>query len=1456
MKRRWRKVYIFVSSTFTDMHGERDFLVKRVFPSLADWCERRQLRLVDVDLRWGVTEQDATFNRKVVDVCLRHIDECRPFFICFLGQRYGWVPRLEDLSCETLESFPGLRDAIREGASVTELEVLHAIVGPFGATGGSQLSTDAAVFFTRDGSWLDDLPADPACLRRMYSDEYEPVAAARELLLGRMKRLKDRIEQATRRTPFCYSARWNASAATPELELPLESPSDLEATAQRWRAQWLECAGIAVPGTDFAVPKADRGRAADFNRRLMSGRLAGFECESRKLEDVLLNALCGAIESRYPENVEGAPTDELQAELDQHEQFLFDCSEEFFSRGDDFAALDAHFAGNDPRPLVLAGAGGTGKSTLLAAWLYERRAAEHSVEGLTFHFRFIGAGQGSATVFLLLHSIAMELARDGKLQGPVPANPDQLRAQFPQILDAAGKKGRTVLVLDGLNQLESGLSDLGWLPRKLPDSVRLIVSLRSDAPGAAEFLERSGQSDRMSIQQLQPFTDAEHRRMLVNAYLARHLKQLDDRQVDALVSGKGAENPLYLKVVLSELRVFGSFSGLWSQIRGAFGNTPESAFDAMLQRLETETAYAAIHSGIAVPELFGLLAHARSGLTVGDLGELLAAAAGPQTTQEQACDTALQYLREVRPFLARREGKYDFFYESMRNAAVVRAHRYREAADWHRLLAAYFRRQSTGPGSWDPSARRALADLPYHIRCAGDLDDLFALYSDMEYLDARCRSLAVNAAFLENEPLEDDENWQSLGVLEMLDELHQAVAPLTHHDRGMGEALGAIVQLLTERQPLVARFPEHALQEIGNYLRWYSRSERTLAIEARARRMPAGLGLRHCAIGEGSQGHNTKITALACTQSGREFLSGALDGTVAYWGIGEDHPRWVLPAHEEHVTSIAFSPDGRQALSAGEDGGLLLWNLELGTHRIYRPLSKHCSVAWAGGFLDAETALAATAGVLFTFDLATGSILWRESIDTTKVVRSPDRKWVLYGHTGGKPPYGIWVVAVGGGDRVHVGDLARPPDEVLFGQDNETVFAVDYQGYVYAFDRRGGALDETTLGCALASWCAAPGGGAVAGDRLGAVHRISRPPAMRVRTSPEQAWNFRPATAMASQTEHRILAGREDGSIDLVYLETNTLAKSWPAAENLIAAALLDPAHAAGLSGTRLQGEYILGHGPYAVSGGKRSSAPKQEPHSNFVTGVAALGGGTVLTVDRGGSAVLWRHGKIERVHRTGLDMTCCGPWLEGGIGVAGTSGDLVCLIGRGPQIVRMPLLEQYQAPGVSAVAAAGKPVQVIAALHNSEVASAGRRTWREKSRSGMGTAAAIDADGRLAATGHGFGKVHIWNAKTGEELWRIALHVGPVYALAFGGDGLLYSAGADRCLIVLDPVARRVVTATQLAYPGIALLLSQGGGVSACDTSGTIYLFGPDGFRTESAPSAEPGWLRFFRRFSRKETR
>ena len=88
MSASWRTVRVFVSSTFRDMHAERDHLVKVVFPALREQVERSRIHLINIDLRWGVTREQAD-NNLVLALCLQQIDESRPFFVGILGERIG-----------------------------------------------------------------------------------------------------------------------------------------------------------------------------------------------------------------------------------------------------------------------------------------------------------------------------------------------------------------------------------------------------------------------------------------------------------------------------------------------------------------------------------------------------------------------------------------------------------------------------------------------------------------------------------------------------------------------------------------------------------------------------------------------------------------------------------------------------------------------------------------------------------------------------------------------------------------------------------------------------------------------------------------------------------------------------------------------------------------------------------------------------------------------------------------------------------------------------------------------------------------------------------------------------------------------------------------------------------------------------------------------------------------------
>ena len=54
-----RQIRVFISSTFRDMHAERDHLVTVIFPQLRRLCDSRGVTWGEVDLRWGVTDEAA-----------------------------------------------------------------------------------------------------------------------------------------------------------------------------------------------------------------------------------------------------------------------------------------------------------------------------------------------------------------------------------------------------------------------------------------------------------------------------------------------------------------------------------------------------------------------------------------------------------------------------------------------------------------------------------------------------------------------------------------------------------------------------------------------------------------------------------------------------------------------------------------------------------------------------------------------------------------------------------------------------------------------------------------------------------------------------------------------------------------------------------------------------------------------------------------------------------------------------------------------------------------------------------------------------------------------------------------------------------------------------------------------------------------------------------------------------
>lgn len=179
---------MFISSTFRDMQGEREELVKRVFPEIRRICEERGVTWGEVDLRWGVTDEQKA-EGQVLPICLAEIELSRPYFIGLLGDRYGWVP--DEIPGDLAAQQQWLGDV--DGKSVTELEVLHGVLNDPDMAGH-------AYFYFRDPAFLDQVPEAErdAYLELPTAEEIEALgpeqaearAAARRQQLAD---LKDRI---------------------------------------------------------------------------------------------------------------------------------------------------------------------------------------------------------------------------------------------------------------------------------------------------------------------------------------------------------------------------------------------------------------------------------------------------------------------------------------------------------------------------------------------------------------------------------------------------------------------------------------------------------------------------------------------------------------------------------------------------------------------------------------------------------------------------------------------------------------------------------------------------------------------------------------------------------------------------------------------------------------------------------------------------------------------------------------------------------------------------------------------------------------------------------------------------------------------------------------------------------------------------------------------------------------
>ncbi len=248
-----RTLRVFISSTFRDMQAERDELVKQVFPEIRRLCEERGVAWSEVDLRWGVTDEQKA-EGQVLPICLSEIELSRPYFLGLLGERYGWVP--DELPADLVSQLGWLGDM--GGRSVTELEILHGVLNDTDMAGH-------AFFYLRDPAYVDRMPAAEQAEHRELptADEISTLgqAAAEQRAEHRRQQL---VELKGRVRTSGYPVRDYADPAS----LAAQVRADLVALLDR-----LHPAG--APTDPLDAQAAEHGVHASALRSLFVGRSAG-----------------------------------------------------------------------------------------------------------------------------------------------------------------------------------------------------------------------------------------------------------------------------------------------------------------------------------------------------------------------------------------------------------------------------------------------------------------------------------------------------------------------------------------------------------------------------------------------------------------------------------------------------------------------------------------------------------------------------------------------------------------------------------------------------------------------------------------------------------------------------------------------------------------------------------------------------------------------------------------------------------------------------------------------------------------------------------------------------------------------------------------------------------------------------------------------------------------------------
>ena len=609
---------LFISSTFNDFCREREILQTKVFPQITEYATKQGFNFQPIDLRWGISEE-AQLDQKTVELCLNEVRECKshqhPNFLIMIGDRYGWVPLPYAID---IGEFDSLLSLLSEQDTKTLLQ-----------------------WYRKD---MNQVPAAYTLQERYFESKQSDVWAKLENNLQRILQdavLRSELTDEQQRKYFTSATEGEAEEGI----IPYIKPTLFQQNVLLSQNPYLlkndsdNVFGFLrtidnASQQDGKFIQEDYNEALAFKQRVADELKNTLSLHTRQIdgnnldESYLLEFTAKTIEflknqvDKQKEYIEKQTLTPLQLEQQAQRRFAQHKSKNFVGQQSLRDRVASYVASTNQQPLLICGTSGSGKSSLMAKLVAEIQENQEN----PVLYRFVGATAHSSSSKDILTSLFDELNID--IAGREQKDTVEDFIQFSKRLchSFSTIKKDVIILIDAVDQLRNE-DDFLWLPNKLPENVKVIISSLRDKKHPKDSLNYQILETKISPENRIELQDFESSEQLLIALLANENRTLQQGQMKYFEKQfQTAKTPLYVYVAAQEIKSWKSTDLIGNQcyIEGDIVEYLKPTQQGIVNEFITNLSSIYHHNQDFINRSFGYLFASRDGLSERQLLELLA----------------------------------------------------------------------------------------------------------------------------------------------------------------------------------------------------------------------------------------------------------------------------------------------------------------------------------------------------------------------------------------------------------------------------------------------------------------------------------------------------------------------------------------------------------------------------------------------------------------------------------------------------------------------------------------------------------------------------------------------------------------------------------------------------------------------------------------------------------------